>query len=162
MLKLDYLEVVDVFATYITDKDKEPEYSINAEALNYQFWQLIEMTSLTYQERLKVQPNWTRAEIRAYKKSLKEKSIGKTVQPAEPVAVEEKPMSEAQQRFAKYSKDDLIKRRARKARSHLRSSCTVPVNLNSRCPKRKSLLRLLRKILNLITMRYTCTDVSRA
>ena len=104
----NYLEVVDVFATYITDKDKEPEYSINAEALNYQFWQLIEMTSLTYQERLKVQPNWTRAEIRAYKKSLKEKSTGNTVQPSEPVVVEEKPMSEAQQRFAKYSKDDLI------------------------------------------------------
>ena len=104
----NYLEVVDVFATYITDKDKEPEYSINAEALNYQFWQLIEMTSLTYQERLKVQPNWTRAEIRAYKKSLKEKSTWSTVQPAELVEAEKKPTSEAQQRFAKYSKDDLI------------------------------------------------------
>ena len=55
----NYLEVVDEFATYIDDKDTEPEYRINFEAEQYQFWQLIEMTSLTYQERLKVQPNWT-------------------------------------------------------------------------------------------------------
>ena len=103
----NYLEVVDTFATYINDKDKEPEYRINAEAQSYQFWQLIEMTSLTYQERLKVQPNWTREEIRAYKKSLREKKNG-SVQPAELVEAEEKPMTEAQQRFAKYSKDDLI------------------------------------------------------
>ena len=103
----NYLEVVDEFATYINDKDKEPEYRINVEAQSYQFWQLIEMTSLTYQERLKVQPNWTREEIRAYKKSLREKKNG-SVQPAELVEAEEKPMTEAQQRFAKYSKDDLI------------------------------------------------------
>ena len=103
----NYLEVVDTFATYINDKDKEPEYRINAEAQSYQFWQLIEMTSLTYQERLNVQPNWTREEIRAYKKSLREKKNG-SVQPAERIEAEEKPMTEAQQRFAKYSKDDLI------------------------------------------------------
>ena len=103
----NYLEVVDEFATYINDKDKEPEYRINAEARSYQFWQLIEMTSLTYTERLNVQPNWTREEIRAYKKSLREKKNG-SVQPAELVESEEKPMTEAQQRFAKYSKDDLI------------------------------------------------------
>ena len=54
-----------------------------------------------------VQPNWTREEIRAYKKSLREKKNG-SVQPAELVEAEEKPMTEAQQRFAKYSKDDLI------------------------------------------------------
>ena len=103
----NYLEVVDEFATYINDKDKEPEYRINVEAQSYQFWQLIEMTSLTYQERLKVQPNWTREEIRAYKKSLREKKTGK-IQPAEQVESEEKPRTEAQQRFALYSKDDLI------------------------------------------------------
>ena len=103
----NYLEVVDTFATYINDKDKEPEYRINIEAQSYQFWQLIEMTSLTYQERLKVQPNWTREEIRAYKRSLREKKNG-SVQPAELVEAEDKPMTEAQQRFAKYSKDDLI------------------------------------------------------
>lgn len=103
----NYLEVVDEFATYINDEDKESEYRINVEAQSYQFWQLIEMTSLTYQERLKVQPNWTREEIRAYKKSLREKKNG-SVQPAELVEAEEKPMTEAQQRFAKYSKDDLI------------------------------------------------------
>ena len=103
----NYLEVVDEFATYIDDEDKEPEYRINFEAQSYQFWQLIEMTSLTYQERLKVQPNWTREEIRAYKKSLREKKKDK-IQPAEQVDVEEKPLTEAQQRFAKYSKDDLI------------------------------------------------------
>ena len=51
------LEVVDTFATYIDDKGKQPEYSINAEAKQFQFWQLVEMLSLTYQERLKVQPN---------------------------------------------------------------------------------------------------------
>ncbi len=54
-----------------------------------------------------MQPNWTREEIRAYKRSLREKKSG-SVQPAELVEAEEKPMSEAQQRFAKYSKDDLI------------------------------------------------------
>ena len=103
----NYLEVVDTFATYIEERGKESKYSINEEAKHYQFWQLIEMTSLTYQERLKVQPNWTREEIRAYKKSLREKNKG-LVQPAEQIEAEEKPMSEAQQRFAKYSKDDLI------------------------------------------------------
>lgn len=103
----NYLEVVDEFATYIDDKGKDPEYRINIEAESYQFWQLIEMTSLTYQERLKVQPNWTREEIRAYKKSLREKKSGK-IQPAELVEVEEPPKTEAQQRFAKYSKNDLI------------------------------------------------------
>ena len=103
----NYLEVVDEFATYIDDKGKEPEYRINIEAESYQFWQLIEMTSLTYQERLKVQPNWTREEIRAYKKSLREKKTG-AIQPAEQVEAEEKPRTEAQQRFALYSKDDLI------------------------------------------------------
>ena len=103
----NYLEVVDTFATYIEERGKEGSYSIGEEAKYYQFWQLIEMTSLTYQERLKVQPNWTREQIRAYKKSLREKSNG-SVQPAELVEAEEKTMSEAQQRFAKYSKDDLI------------------------------------------------------
>ena len=102
-----YLEVVDKFATYINDRDTEPEYRISAEAKFFQFWQLIEMTSLTYEERQKVQPNWTREEIRAYKKSLREKKNA-AVQPAESVEAEEKPMTEAQQRFAKYSKDDLI------------------------------------------------------
>lgn len=103
----NYLEVVDEFATYIEEKGKEPEYQIGEEAKHFQFWQLIEMTSLTYTERLNVQPNWTREEIRAYKKSLREKKNG-SVQPAELVEAEEKPMTEAQQRFAKYSKDDLI------------------------------------------------------
>ena len=103
----NYLEVVDTFATYIEERGKEPQYSINEEAKHYQFWQLIEMTSLTYQERLKVQPNWTREEIRAYKRSLREKNKG-SIQPAELIEAEEKPISEAQQRFAKYSKDDLI------------------------------------------------------
>lgn len=103
-----YLEVVDTFATYIDDEGKKPEYRINAEAQGYQFWQLIEMTSLTYQERLKVQPNWTREEIRAYKRALRDEKKGK-IQPAEQVESEEKPLTEAQQRFAKYSKDDLIK-----------------------------------------------------
>ena len=103
----NYLEVVDRFSTYIEEEGKEAVYSINAEAKQFQFWQLIEMTSLTYQERLKVQPNWTREEIRAYKRSLREKNKG-IIQPAELGEAEEKPMSEAQQRFAKYSKDDLI------------------------------------------------------
>ena len=103
----NYLEVVDEFATYIEEEGKEPEYRINVEAESYQFWQLIEMTSLTYQERLKVQPNWTRDEIRAYKKSLREKKTG-IIQPAEQVEAEDKPITEAQQRFARYSKDDLI------------------------------------------------------
>lgn len=104
----NYLNVVDTFATYIEEPFKEPEYRINAEAKFYQFWQLIEMTSLTYQERKVIEPNWTREQIRAYKKELREKNKTKTVQPAEPVESEEKPRSEAQVRFSKYSKDDLI------------------------------------------------------
>ena len=103
----NYLEVVDEFATYIEEYGKEPRYEIGEEAKHFQFWQLIEMLSLTYQERLKVEPNWTREEIRAYKKSLRE-SKKRIVQPAEQVEADEKPMSEAQQRFARYSKDDLI------------------------------------------------------
>ncbi len=103
----NYLEVVDEFTSYIKEKGKEPEYSISQEAKFFQFWQLIEMTSLTYQERKAIKPNWTRAEIRAYKKSLKEKGNTR-IQPAEQVESEVKPLSEAQQRFAKYSKDDLI------------------------------------------------------
>ena len=103
----NYLEVVDEFATYIEEYGKEPRYEIGEEAKHFQFWQLIEMLSLTYQERLKVEPNWTREEIRAYKKSLRE-SKKRSVQPAEQVEADEKPMSEAQQRFARYSKDDLI------------------------------------------------------
>ena len=103
----NYLEVVDTFATYIEERGKEPQYSINEEAKHYQFWQLIEMTSLTYQERLKVQPNWTREEIRAYKKELRD--VSKAIDALDKlINAEEKPMSEAQQRFAKYSKDDLI------------------------------------------------------
>ena len=104
----NYLEVVDEFATYIVEKGKDPYYSINTEAKSFQFWQLIEMTSLSYQERLKVEPNWTREQIRAYKKELRDKFKIKPVQPAEQVEAEDKPKTEAQQRFAKYSKDDLI------------------------------------------------------
>ena len=105
----NYLEVVDEFCTYVTDSGKEPEYQIGAEAKFFQFWQLVEMVSLTYNERKNIQPNWTRAEIRAYKKSLKDKDK-KQIQPAElnEVEAEEKPLSEAEQRFAKYSKGDLI------------------------------------------------------
>ncbi len=104
----NYLEVVDTFATYIEERGKEPYYSINEEAKFYQFWQLIEMTSLTYQERKVIEPNWTREQIRAYKKELREKKKPKVVQPAELAEAEEKPRSEAQVRFSKYSKDDLI------------------------------------------------------
>ena len=103
----NYLEVVDTFATYIDDKDKDPDYSINAEAKEFQFWQLIEMLPLSYSERLKVKPNWTREEILAYKKELRESS--KAIDALDKIInAEEKPMSEVQQRFAKYSKDDLI------------------------------------------------------
>lgn len=104
----NYLEVVDEFATYIEEEGKDPYYSINIEAKEFQFWQLIEMTSLSYQERLKIEPNWTREQIRAYKKELRDKFKIKSVQPAEQVEAEDKPKTEAQQRFAKYSKDDLI------------------------------------------------------
>lgn len=103
----NYLNVVDEFSRCVKDDGDKEEYSINAEAREFQFWQLVEMLSLTYQERLKVQPSWTREEIRAYKKSLREPKSEK-VQPAEQVEVEDKPRTEAQQRFAKYSKDDLI------------------------------------------------------
>ena len=105
----NYLEVVDTFATYITDKEAEPTYSINAEAKLFQFWQLIEMTSLTYEERKKIEPNWTRAEIREYKKQLREQFKVDKVQPAEQtVEVEEVPLTEAQERFKKFTRNDLI------------------------------------------------------
>lgn len=105
----NYLEVVDVFATYIVEDGKEPYYSINEEAKYYQFFQLVEMTSLTYQERKVIKPNWTREMIRAYKKELREKDKPKKeIQPAEQVEAEEPPMTEAQQRFAKFSRNDLI------------------------------------------------------
>lgn len=105
----NYLEVVDRFATYITDKEAEPTYSVNAEAKLFQFWQLIEMTSLTYEERKKIEPNWTRAEIREYKKQLREQYKVDKVQPAEQtVEAEEVPLTEAQERFKKFTRNDLI------------------------------------------------------
>lgn len=104
----NYLEVVDEFGMYINDIGKEPEYKIGAEAKFFQFWQLVEMLPLAYSERKRIKPNWTRAEIRAYKKELKEKDKPGKIQPAEQVEPEEKPRTEAQQRFSKYSKDDLI------------------------------------------------------
>lgn len=84
-----YLEVVDEFAVYYDDPEilngKAPYYDILEEARVYQFWQLIEMLSLSYHERLAVQPNWTREEIRAYKRKLRsdEKAALTDVQPAE-------------------------------------------------------------------------------
>ena len=146
----NYLEVVDEFATYINDKDKEPEYRINIEAESYQFWQLIEMTSLTYQERLKIQPNWTREEIRAYKKSLREKKTGK-IQPAEQVEAEEKPMSEAQQRFAKYSKDDLInlvvelEDACAKNKQEVEALLSAPVTVKDVLPLKQELTAVIEK-----------------
>ena len=107
------LEVVDEFGTFVSERDEQGRsvstYQIGAEAKFFQFWQLVEMVSLTYEQRKAIQPNWTREMIRAYKKELKDKEKPKKeIQPAEQVEVEEKPLTEAQQRFAKYSKDDLI------------------------------------------------------
>lgn len=112
----NYLEVVGEFCTFIPERDDagralngDGTYQIGAEAKFFQFWQLVEMVSLTYEQRKAIQPNWTREMIRAYKKELKEKEKPKKeIQPAEQVEAEEKPLTEAQQRFAKYSKDDLI------------------------------------------------------
>ena len=109
----NYLEVVDTFCIggFKCDKSgkKTHVYKISSEAAPYQFWQLVEMVSLSPEERKEIQPNWTREEIRAYKKELKEKTKPKKeIQPAEQVEPEEKPMTEAQVRFSKYSKDDLI------------------------------------------------------
>ena len=112
----NYLEVVGEFCTFIPERDDagravngDGTYQIGAEAKFFQFWQLVEMVSLTYERRKAIQPNWTREMIRAYKKELKEKEKPKKeIQPAEQVEAEEKPLTEAQQRFAKYSKDDLI------------------------------------------------------
>lgn len=112
----NYLEVVGEFCTFIPERDDAGRnvkgggtYQISAEAKFFQFWQLIEMVSLTYEERKAIQPNWTREMIRAYKKGLNEKDKPKKeIQPAEQVEAEEKPLTEAQQRFSKYSKDDLI------------------------------------------------------
>ena len=105
----NYLKVVDTFATYIEERGKEPEYRINAEAKFYQFWQLIEMTSLTYQERKVIEPNWTRQQIRDYKKSLRDKYKVDKVQPAEQeVEPEEVPLTEAQERYKKFTRNDLI------------------------------------------------------
>ncbi|MBR2343144.1 MAG: hypothetical protein IKA64_02715 [Clostridia bacterium] len=148
----NYLEVVDEFTTYIDDEGKEPEYKINFEATNFQFWQLIEMTSLTYKERLKVQPNWTREEIRAYKKSLREKKKGK-IQPAEQVEAEEKPLTEEQQRFAKYSKDDLIKlvveleKACESKESEIERIILNPVTPKNVLPLKQDLTSIIEKLL---------------
>ena len=112
----NYLQVVETFATFVPEVDSKGnvknysigEYKVNGEAECYQFWQLVEMLPLNYQERLEVKPNWTREEIRAYKQSLKQKAKPEEIQPAEQVEAEEPLQSEAQQRFSKYSKNDLI------------------------------------------------------
>ena len=112
-----YLEVVDEFAVYYDDPEilngKAPYYDIRGEAQVYQFWQLIEMLSLSYQERLAVQPNWTREEIRAYKRKLRsdEKAALTDVQPAEQesdVVPEEPAEDDEERRFKPLNRKGLI------------------------------------------------------
>ena len=116
----NYLQVVETFATFVPEVDikgnekfihkniVKGEYKVNGEAECYQFWQLVEMLPLSYQERFEVKPNWTREEIRAYKKSLSQKAKPEEIQPAEQAEAKKPPKTEAQQRYEKYSKNDLI------------------------------------------------------
>lgn len=112
------LEVVDEFADFslvVSDKDGLPcfadyvnAYKIKPEALKYQFWQLVEMLPLTPEEREEILPSWTREEIRAYKKSLKD-SKKEEEQSEEPsVEVEEPIVPEKYARFDKFSRLDLM------------------------------------------------------
>lgn len=100
----NFLEVVDKFTHYNDEK-----YTICQEAKYFQFWQLVEMLPLSYQERLVVQSNWTREQIREYKKSLKEKS---KIQPAEFECseIEEELPPDKYTRFEKFTKTQLIDR----------------------------------------------------
>lgn len=148
----NYIDVVDEFATYQEKNGDELIIMVSDFAKNYQFWQLIEMLPLTPVERLKVDSNWTREEIRAYKKSLKGES-NDSIQPAEFVEAEEKPLTEAQQRFAKYSKDDLIdlvvklEGSCEEVKNQLDRILKRPVTVNNVLPLKHDLTSLIEKLL---------------
>jgi len=71
------------------------------------------MLGLTFSQRLQIKPNWTREQIRAYKKSLKDKT---KIQPAEQEEIEEDSEIETEElpatykRFEKWTKAQLIDR----------------------------------------------------
>ncbi len=74
----------------------------------FTFYQLVEMLPLTYAQRKKVQPNWTIAEIKAYKKSLNsvQTSGHENDEPEEP----EEPVNDRYKRFEKLTRVDLCER----------------------------------------------------
>ncbi len=78
----------------------------------FTFYQLVEMLPLTYEQRKKIQPNWTIAEIRAYKKSLKSvQTSGQVVEEVKDEVDEVKdPKNDRYVRFDKFSRVDLCER----------------------------------------------------
>ncbi len=81
--------------------------TMTVEASYFSFSQLVEMLSLTYDERKKVQPSWTVAEIRTYKKSLKSESVQTSGQTE---GAEEEPQNERYKRFEKFTRVDLCEK----------------------------------------------------
>jgi len=103
------LEVVDEFAFCNPEKEPGERYSINGEAREFSFGQLIEMVPIPYKDRIKIQPNWTREMIRAYKKELEAfKNKKFTVPPAEQTEELKPVVSERYLKYSKFSKKDLV------------------------------------------------------
>lgn len=94
--------------------------TITYEASLFSFSQLVEMLTLTYEERKKIQPNWTVAEIRDYKKSLKTisdssvqtsgQAYDKTESSVQTSGQIEEPLNERYKRFEKFTRVDLCEK----------------------------------------------------
>ena len=103
----DALGVVDTFTVYDSNRNPGERFLLSAEAKMFAYWQLVEMLSLSYDERLKIKPNWTREEIRAYKRALAELKKKKIDTSSD--ANEEKPIEDGKYlRFKKFNRKQLI------------------------------------------------------
>lgn len=103
-------DLYNMFA--VIEKFGTQDGSIKGEVMNFSFYQLVEMLPLSYQQRLKVKPNWTIKEIREYKKSLNTvQTSGQAEDEDEEIQTSEQPPEdEKYKRFEKYTKIQLCDR----------------------------------------------------
>lgn len=103
-------DLYNMFA--VVEKFGREDGSIGVEASYFSFYQLVEMLPLSYQQRLKIKPNWTIKEIREYKKSLNSvRTSGQAEDEDEEIQTSEQPPeNEKYLRFEKYTKIQLCDR----------------------------------------------------
>lgn len=93
----------------VVEEFGHPDGTMTVEASYFTFSQLVEMLPLTYQQRKAIQPNWTIAEIRTYKKSLN--TVQTSGQAEEEKNDEQKePKNDRYARFEKLTRADLCER----------------------------------------------------